>query len=256
MRVRSTKDVDQLDKTIQEELSIDMKTYRDDRIGESIGELLVLPSYAFKAMIRPVGIALLLYFLGYWVFDLVHVEYFFYGLLGLVLFLLSGLFLGLLLLMTKIRKDVWSIMEFTIGIAESAIEDLSKTKNKITPENRKRVYSLLFLGVFHLVVIPTVATIFQDGIPLVGGLLRRVIVKVLRILTSWMKIEPFEHDPEKLSTKEVINEVDSFALWVGDVKEILEQGLIASVKVAKTPFLILFSLAFGLLLLLLYLLNL
>ena len=104
MRIRTTRDIEQLGEKIKQELGIDLQKYRDEEAVENFVELLVFPQYIFNWVIRPILLSIVIFMVGFFLLDLVHIEYIIYGLVGFVLFLIIGILLGLLLLTWKMRS--------------------------------------------------------------------------------------------------------------------------------------------------------
>ena len=154
MRIRTAKDVERLDNKIKEELGIDVSKYRNEEVVENFVELLVFPRYVFFWVLRPILISIGIFIIGFFLFDLVHIEYVIYGIIGLVLFLTSGILIGLLFFTWKMKKDIWGIVNYSLEIMKSSVQDLNQVNNQVTKENKKDVLGLLFKGIMHIVTIP------------------------------------------------------------------------------------------------------
>lgn len=189
MKIRTKKDVENLDRKIQEELGIDVKKYRNQEVAESFGELLVFPAYILNWTIRPVLFSVLVYILGFTVIDLVHIEYLIYGIFGLILFLVTGILGGLFFLTWKMKSDMWGIIEYSLGIMKSAVEDLNLMNDHINPENRKDVLGLLFKGIIHIVTIPMLSKVISDKVPLLGGIVNWFVKKILTRISDIVKFD-------------------------------------------------------------------
>ena len=81
---------------IRDRLGIDVQKYRNEAVVENFVELLVFPEYVIAWVIRPILIAIGIFILGFFIFDLVNVEYLNYGVIGLFLFLATGILIGFL----------------------------------------------------------------------------------------------------------------------------------------------------------------
>ena len=66
---------------------------------------------------------------------------------------MTGVLLGLLLLTSKIKGDLWSIVEYTMNIMKEALKDIDEIRDGITPENRRSKLALLFKGMLHILVL-------------------------------------------------------------------------------------------------------
>lgn len=186
MKIKSEQDVEILDQRIQSELGVDVKKYRNDEVVETFMSMLVFIEYFITWVIGPVVGALIIYGLGFWLLDLVHVEYGIYGLIGLILFLFTGLCLGLLLLTGRMKEDVWGIIHYSLDIMKSAKEDTKEVMANMPAEQKKASTAMLFQGVLHLVTIPTLATVIEAKIPILGMIISRFIKKVLTMVSNTM----------------------------------------------------------------------
>ncbi|MEM6699997.1 MAG: hypothetical protein AAF599_16460, partial [Bacteroidota bacterium] len=74
MKIRTSKDVEKLDKKIKEELGIDVQKYRNEEVVENFVQLLVFPEYVINWVIRPVLISIGIFIIGFFTLNLVHVE--------------------------------------------------------------------------------------------------------------------------------------------------------------------------------------
>ena len=148
MKIKSEQDVEILDQRIQSELGVDVKKYRNDEVVETFMSMLVFIEYFITWVIGPVVGALIIYGLGFWLLDLVHVEYGIYGLIGLILFLFTGLCLGLLLLTGRMKEDVWGIIHYSLDIMKSAKEDTKEVMANMPAEQKKSLHGNAFSRCF------------------------------------------------------------------------------------------------------------
>mgnify|MGYP001801556879 CR=1 FL=1 len=81
MKIRTSKDVEKLDKKIKEELGIDVQKYRNEEVVENFVQLLVFPEYVINWVIRPVLISLIILLIGFLTYNLVHIDYLLYGII-------------------------------------------------------------------------------------------------------------------------------------------------------------------------------
>jgi hypothetical protein len=182
MKIRTQADIDALDQKIKAELGVDVRKYRDEEVIEAISGLLVFPLYVVSWTVRPMILAFLLYIVGFFLVDLIHIQYLLYAVFGLVLALLTGLFAGLLYLTVRFKSDLEGIMNYSMGILKGIVEDMDKLNTTTHAGNRKEVLQLLFLGVMHIITIPAVSQVIGNRVPFIGGLVtglvRRVLTKV------------------------------------------------------------------------------
>ena len=191
MTVRNQADADALNERIHRELGVDISSYRNEEVNATLADLLVFPLYAFNWVIRPVGLLLLLYLAGFFLIDLVHVQYLIYALVGLVLAVLTGLLLGLLYLTVRLGQDINAIMHYSTDILKRVVKDVDQLNEGTNATNRKETLTLLFAGVLHIITIPVTASILSNKIPFIGGLLSGLCTRVLRRMAnifSWPEV--------------------------------------------------------------------
>ncbi|WP_158974795.1 hypothetical protein [Cellulophaga sp. L1A9] len=255
MKIRTKKDVEKLDNKIKEELGIDVQKYRNEEVIENFVELLVFPKYIFNCLFRPILISILIFIIGFFVFDLVHIENVIYGTVGLILFLITGILVGLLLLMWKMKSDMWGVVNYSLDIMKSAVTDMIQVNSQVNKENRKDVLGLLFKGIIHIVTIPMISKVISDKVPFVGGIIKRIVKKILTLFSDKVKF-----DEEKLSQELNEKEGESNALRIysnsiSSATKGLEKIMNFTFGVAQFPLKIVFGIILSILILFLYLIN-
>ncbi|WP_075343228.1 hypothetical protein [Tenacibaculum agarivorans] len=256
MKLRTKKEVLQLNEKIKTELGIDVSEYKNEEVAENFAELLVLPSYIISWVMRPILFCLVLYVLGFYFLDLVHIEYLLYGVIGLVLFLLSGIAFGFLLLLFKMKNDIWGIADYSLDILKLSVEDVSNINNQIGKQNKKDVLSLLFKGIIHIVTIPLFTEVVSNKVPVLGFLTKRPVKKVLTLVSDRLEfeednIDDFVEDSDEGKSKVLT----SYISIITKASEGLEKFINFTFKIARSPFVILSLFSFVLLFLFLYLIH-
>lgn len=255
MKIRTAKDVEQLDLKIKEELGVDVQKYRNEEVVENFVELLVFPRYVITWIIRPIVIAIGLFILGFFVLHLVHVEYILYGIIGLILFVVNGILIGLLFLIWKMKSDTWGIVEYSLEIMKSAVTDMNQVNSQVTAENRKDVLGLLFKGIIHLVTIPMMSKVIADKVPFIGGLVNKIVKKILVLVSDKVEFDD-ENLTEELQKKEdQPNVLQIYSSSITSVSKGLEKVMNFTFGVAQLPLKLVFGIVFLLLILFLYLIN-
>lgn len=197
MKIKTQADVIALDQKIQSDLGVDIGKYRDPEVVSKITELLVFPIYALNWTVRPVIIAFLIYLAGFFIFDLVHIEYLIYAVFGVVLFLVTGLFAGLLYLTIRFKSDIADIMNFSMDILKRIVRDVDKLNTTTDASNRTANLQLLFLGTMHLITIPVAGEVIGNRVPFIGGLVARLVRKVLTTATNLFRLDKMTHSTAK-----------------------------------------------------------
>ena len=187
MNVKTQAEADALNERIKTEMGVDISMYRDEEVIETLSELIVFPVYALRAVIRPVVLFLILWLLGFWLWDLVHVEYLLYGLIGLVLFLITGFFAGIIWLTITFRGDIMAMMNYSMDILKGIVADVDKLNSGSNKGNLGSNLTLLFAGVVHIITIPAAGSIISGKIPFIGGYVSGLFTSVLRRLANIFK---------------------------------------------------------------------
>jgi len=255
MKIRTSRDVEKLDKKIKDELGVDVRKYKNEEVVETFGELLVFPQYIITWAIRPVLFSIVAYITGFYLIELVHIEYVLYGIIGLVLFLFSGILFGFIFLTWKLKSDMWGIVEYSLNIMRSVVEDLNQVNDRINPENRKQVLTLLFKGIVHIVTIPMLTKIISEKIPFIGGVVKRFVSKILILVSDRIKFDEqnFKKELKKEGGESKLLQLysSSISSSIGEVEKIMNIAF----KIAQFPFKIVFTISFMLLSLFIYLIN-
>lgn len=241
MKIRTEADIEQLAQKIQQELGIDVRKYQNEEVIDSLSELIIFPIYALNWGLRAPLIALVIWIIGFFVVDLVHVEYPLYFVLGLILFLVNGILFGVLFLVKKLEVDLLKIVKHCLGILQSAVSDLQHTGKLMTYQNRVQNFGLLFKGIIHIVAIPTLSRVISNKVPIIGDLLKGLVKKILNTVADRFKYS------EKVVEQELQKESNPSKLI-----KTYEQGIAASTsglqtlitfsrKLVQLPFRIAFS---------------
>ncbi len=254
MKIRTAKDVEQLDLRIKEELGIDVSKYKNEEAVESLAELIQFPQYVGSWIIRPLFLIFLFFIAGFFVIDLVHIEYVLYAIVGSVLFTVVALTLGLLLLSWKMKGDIWGVINYTFSIMQNAITDVNDLGKKITPENRSNVLGLLFNGIIHIVTIPLVSNLLSEEMPIGGKPVSWLIKKVLTAFSDRLNFhdEAF-NEIEKQEIRESSKGIELMSSGLMTMSGGLEKLLNITFNIARFPIGFIFIIASILLTLFLYL---
>lgn len=255
MRIKTTKDIEALDKKIKDELGIDVQIYRNEEVVENFVELLIFPEYVFTWVIRPIIISFIIFIIGFFLFDLVHIEYVLYAIIGIALFLVNGVLFGLLFLTWKLKSDIGGIINYSLDIMKTAASDINQVNNQVNAQNRKDVLGLLFKGIIHIVTIPMMSKVISTKVPLVGGIVNKFAKKILTLISDRV-----EFDEENLKKELKKNEDESSILQVysnsiSSVSLGLEKVLNITFGLTQFPLKLCFGLALLILILFIYLIN-
>lgn len=255
MKIRTAAEVTALDEKIQRELGVDIGKYRNEEVVSQFGELIVFPVYVVQWVLRPTAIALLTFVLSFFVLELVHVEYLIYGLLGLMLWLTGGLLAGILLLTYRFRADLSSLLEYSTVILRDIVLDVDRLNLSRDRENRVDRLKLLYRGVLHIITIPVAGDVIGNKLPIVGGLLARVVIYVLRLVAN-ARYSPKADEFSPTGTDDDSGKIlPLYATSVNRLNVAIQRALEVAVQVVQFPFKIGLFVIAGFLMLLIYLVN-
>ncbi len=167
---------------IEHQLGIDLSRYRDEEVAESILDLLLFPKYILKWIFIPLLASFFVFILGFFIIDLVHIEFLIYGILGLSLFMIVGVLLGVLFLARQLRQDLAVITDYSFSVLSNSISDASGLLGK--SKDKKAVLGLLFKGVVFVLTIPMVGSAIDKKIRFGGGIVKRLMNKSLSAIAS------------------------------------------------------------------------
>ncbi|MDY8137497.1 hypothetical protein [Aquimarina sp. 2201CG5-10] len=255
MRIRTKKDIEKLDNKIKDELGVDVQKYRNEEVVENFVELLVFPKYIINWVIRPVLISIVIFIIGFFIFDLVHIEYVIYGIIGLILFLAAGILSGLLFLMWKMKSDMWGIINYSLEIMKSAVADINQVNSQVNKENRKDVLGLLFKGIIHIVTIPMISKVISGKVPFIGGIVNKIVKKILTLVSDKVK---FDEEKLKQELNKGEGEPDALKAYLNSISSAtkgLEKIMNFTFGVAQFPLKIGFVITLLFLVFFLYLIN-
>jgi len=255
MKIRTAKDVEKLDKRLKNELGIDVSKYKNEEVVENFVELVLFPQYVITWVIRPLIIAIIIFVMGFFILNLVHIEFVLYAFIGFFLFFFNGILLGLLFLMWKMKTDIWGIVDYSLEIMKSAVSDLNHVSNQVTKENRKDVLGLVFKGVIHIVTIPMVTKIISEKVPFVGGLVNGLVKKILTLVSDKVMFDPATLDNELAKDMSESNAMQIYSSSISSVSGGLEKIMNFTFGVAQLPLKISFIILFLSLVLFVYIIN-
>ena len=196
-----------------------------------------------------------MYLIGFKGLDLVHIEYLIYGIIGFGLFLTSGLFLGLIFLLDRMKTDMWGIIDYSIGIMKEAVLDLKEANLSVNEENRKNKLSLLFKGIIHIVTIPLLSKAISQKVPFVGGIVNRVVKSILIIVSDKIKFDESQLDNALNIKKESPDLIEDYSKIITSDSKGLEKVLKITFRIANFPLIICFAVSLFSLVIFLYLIN-
>ncbi len=249
MQIRTEEDVAILDARIKEELGISVAKYKNEEVVETFVSMLVFPEYILSWTFKPILATIIAYIVGFFVVDLAHVQYVIYAIFGLGLFLLVGIFLGIIFLTNRLKSDILGIMDYSMGIMRSAARDIDTAKVHLPSENRKDALRMLYKGIIHIVTLPMLTTAVSAKIPILGGLINRFIRKVIMALSDKIHID------ERMlvgPSDEYVSEEEGRAVALSSGNKAMEKVLDVAFGVAQFPFKVFLYVFGGLLFMFLY----
>ena len=240
MRIRNPQDIDQLQTRIQEELGIDIQKYRNDEAVQDFFDLLVFPKYVLKWLIRPLGIAIVVFLIGFFVFDINGFENVIYGIFGSTLFLVGGVLAGVIYVLWKMQKDIRGIIDYVLDVMKRVVDDVHSGTSKLKLGNRKDILALLFNGVMYCVAIPTVSEGIKARIPLMGGFMGMIARKILSAAARVVKVDDEEIESQEEEEASESRILGIYKSGIDRMSNGVESSVGVGFKVVRLPFLILF----------------
>ena len=241
MKIKNKKDVEVLDQKIRQELGVDLSKYRNQEVTETLLDLLIFPKYAIWWVGQCVLVSFFLYIIGFFVVELVHIQYVIYAILGLIFFLINGVIAGLLFLVYKIRVDISMICEYAFKIMKECVADLKMVKSNGVKKNVKGTLPILFAGIIHIIIIPSVTTAISNKLRIVGYLINGLIRKILTLIASKVKFESIEWNDNEQS--EEMEDSKLLSRYYKSIEK-ASNGIIGIVKiitsVVRVPIMIVF----------------
>lgn len=241
MKIRTEADVQALDQKIQSELGVDIKKYRDEETVETLSGLITFPIYALNWTIRPVIIAFALYVLGFWGIDLVHVQYLLYGILGLLLFLVTGLVAGFLYLTVRLQSDIKRLTNYSLSVLKGIVTDLDQLNMTTDQTNRAEVLKLLFLGITHLITIPVTSSIVGSKVPFVGGMVSGLVRRILTRMSNIFHFDKLALGQATVEAGEEGKVLPYYLASVAGIHKLIDKTLDIAMKVVQWPLGIVFG---------------
>lgn len=170
---------------IKDQLEIDIRKYENDLLFSKIRSIMMIQNYSFGRILNSIFVSLILYILGFMGLDLYGVQYFIYGVFGLILFLILGLLYAVVNILSNLKNDLIQIIKLSTDTLENVINDLEKVPQNMFHEI-KQPLSLLFEGIIFVIISPQITKI-TNKIPFIGGLVSSGVYKVLSLTVSNFK---------------------------------------------------------------------
>lgn len=204
---------------VKDRLGIDVRKYESSELIDKVTQILFIQKYAIKKVVTPILIALVIFFLGFFLLDLRSFEYLIYGIFGLLFLVGIGLLAGLIRFVSHLQRDFLMITRCSIQILNTAVEDMKNFQTS-NFDSLKNPSALLFEGILVGLFRPKVTTIFQNK-PIIGSMTIKVFDKTVDSLLDKYRILE-----DKFKTGEKIRNVEERTLRATDrMKEIINTFL-------------------------------
>ncbi|MFT4535692.1 MAG: hypothetical protein ACI9P5_003062 [Saprospiraceae bacterium] len=244
MKIKNQKDKDLLTAKIINDYDIDINKYRNDDVASAFAELLIFPKYVINWGIRPIIISLILYIIGFSLIDLDNsLDFIAYFSIGFLLFFLCGFLFAIVFLIRKMKNDMGSIMEYSIGILKEATEDISDLNEKLSRSEKKEGIKLLYLGIMHIVTIPSVTSAIRKQYTFIGFPLSWIIKKFLTAVANAVTVKDLEKSVKLSYSKKNNTYQDEVIEVTTSHKSMLQKVVDLTVSIIEFPFKFLLVLA-------------
>ena len=161
-----------------------------------------------------------------------------YILFGPLLFSLTAILFGILLILRKIKKDVLHIINYSFDILKQAISDLNQIKTDTSFKNLNQSVDLLFKGIMQLVTIPMITKAVNKKLIIGSKIINYLIEKILNLLIEKLDFSKINLK-ESYSFSETLN---SFSKIIDSYSIKLEKLISVVLKKINIPVLILLTL--------------
>ncbi|MFN3194364.1 MAG: hypothetical protein ACE364_00265 [Chlorobiota bacterium] len=171
--------------------NIDLSTYQSKEVTERIADLITFPIYVIGILIWPLLVSVVLFVSGYFVLRLDGLDHLFYPLLGLPLLVLGGFFIGLVWLISRLKDDLVSIMDYSLVVFKQAASNMQKDGGG------SRDYGAVFSGVMNSVILPSVRKVLENKVILIGGFVYSIVNKIVtRVTQKYINNKPKDNRGE------------------------------------------------------------
>lgn len=240
------KDFTTLKHSLLQKTGIDFESYRNQEMLDIIGELILFPKYALKAILLPlivialaIGVlTLLLLFTSQWLLGVV------FFLVGEFLGMSNGLILGIIVFLKKISADLEKIVSLSFEQSQIVLRDMQAVKNKVTDKSLMLPSVIdVFSGVTYIIVLPGVTEVISKKVPLVGRiastLVNLVFGKIFELLSG--RLEDFKpQSSDTLLPDQSQGKIDSLydrsIQAIEKVKGFATEAIQKAVQLAVFPF--------------------
>lgn len=171
--------------------NIDLSTYQSEEVTDRIAYLITFPIYVIGILIWPLLVSIVLFVSGYFVLRLDGLDHLFYPLLGLPLLVLGGFFIGLVWLISRLKDDLVSIMDYSLVVFKQAASNMQKDGGG------SRDYGAVFSGVMNSVILPSVRKVLENKVILIGGFVYSIVNKIVtRVTQKYINNKPKDNRGE------------------------------------------------------------
>lgn len=193
---------------IKSELGIDILKYKNDEAIERIGKVFMLQNYAVSKVYFPISLSLMGFFAGFFVIETSILGYIIYSIIGLLLFLSTGVLYGIVNLLGNLKSDLHFIVQYGLNTFDHAINDLHKIDHRSEDFiNNDNHVGMVFEGIMMAVVTPTIANNVKT-VPLAGKILSKGVGVTMYRIVNIFKKEDFQ---VKIDVKENGEKILGFA---------------------------------------------
>lgn len=236
------KKIEELKEKVSSELNIDLEKYNDQETLDNLAELIAFPVYFNNWVIRPIIFSVILFITGFFILDLENIQVLIYLIFGLPLFLLCGIFLGLLFLTWKMKRDIFDVLEYTLSLFGMALDDLNQLNTNLKSTSNREKYSLLYKGIVHVVAIPAISNTITNRIPLLGKPLGFIINNILSFVASKITFsDNIDSTNFKVNnTTEGQSSFSKFSNFFDNLSDNFEKVLFYTFRIAQLPLFVLF----------------
>lgn len=104
-----------------------------------IGDMILFPKYAFKNILGPVILALFCFIASFFVFDMSATSITIYLIIGLIFWILFGVFSGINYILFRTKTDVRGLINFGFELTKKSLNDLKTDSDNVRNEGASEI---------------------------------------------------------------------------------------------------------------------
>ncbi len=221
--------------SVKAKTGIDFEQYQEESWGETVADLIFFPQYAFFSIIKGplvlVGLVIVIaglsYYFGHTAFAL------FFGLIGLVLGLVNGVFLGCIWFVRSLTDDLNRLVGLTVQKSNSVIQSFNDP-------TQRAAYTAdamdVVRGVVFSMVLPEVNRVVAKKVPVIGGLVAYVMGLAVSKMTDGIENRLNQTGPKEGNAQAALPPTEQQMARLTSIQNTSDRIADGTASVASFPF--------------------